>query len=93
MSQNVPVDPLTASIARLAAAFAYPYATFEVSSGVSGLDVLGFRCRVLHASIGLAFGFAEAIACAPQAFARRICDAKANDNSREEYGRMAKLPL
>jgi len=66
----LPFDPLTASIVRLAAEIAYPYTLVEARSEVLGLDVLGFRWRVLHASIGLAFAFAEAIAGAPQAFAR-----------------------
>ncbi|KAF8331602.1 hypothetical protein F5887DRAFT_1141051 [Amanita rubescens] len=68
--QVLPFDPLTASIVRLAAEIAYPYTLVEARSEVLGLDVLGFRWRVLHASIGLAFAFAEAIAGAPQAFAR-----------------------
>lgn len=69
-SQTLPFDPLTASIVRLATEIAYPYTLVEMRSDVLGLDVLGFRWRVLHASIGLAFAFAEAIAGAPQAFAK-----------------------
>ncbi|KAK2466596.1 hypothetical protein APHAL10511_000854 [Amanita phalloides] len=71
-AQIVPFDPLTASIVRLAAEIAYPYTSIETRRGVVGLDVVGFRWRVLHASIGLAFAFAEAIAGAPQAFAKTL---------------------
>lgn len=69
-SQILPFDPLTASIVRLATEVAYPYTLAETRNEVLGLDILGFRWRVLHASIGLAFAFAEAIAGAPQAFAK-----------------------
>ena len=71
-SHILPFDPLTASIVRLATEIAYPYTLVETRNEVLGLDVLGFRWRVLHASIGLAFAFAEAIAGAPQAFAKSI---------------------
>lgn len=69
---NPPVpsfDPLTASIIRLAAEVGYPYPHFQQGRPDLGLDVLGFRWRVLISAVGLAFAFAEAIAGAPQAFA------------------------
>ncbi|KAF8621466.1 hypothetical protein AX15_007760 [Amanita polypyramis BW_CC] len=69
-SQIIPFDPLTASIVRLAAQIAYPYMSVETHTGIFGLDILGFRWRVLNASTGLAFAFAEAIAGAPRAFAK-----------------------
>jgi hypothetical protein len=61
-------DPLTASIIRLAAQVGYPYPHLEQGRPDLGLDVLGFRWRVLISAVGLAFSFAEAIAGAPQAF-------------------------
>ncbi|KAF7967173.1 hypothetical protein HWV62_13173 [Athelia sp. TMB] len=57
---NLPFDPLTASIVRVAAHIAYPYGTIDETS-VQGVDVLGSRWRVLGAGVGLAFAFAEAI--------------------------------
>ncbi|KAG5646158.1 hypothetical protein DXG03_004211 [Asterophora parasitica] len=63
-------DNLTASIIRLAAHVGYPYTSFE--NGIQGLDVLGSRWRVLNASVGLAFAFAEAISVSPQAVARTL---------------------
>ena len=72
VSQIIPFDPLTASIVRLAAEIAYPYGSIETRTEVLGLDVLGFRFRVLNASIGLAFAFAEAVAGAPQAFVEKL---------------------
>ncbi|KZP30217.1 hypothetical protein FIBSPDRAFT_850957 [Athelia psychrophila] len=57
---NMPFDPLTASIIRLAAHIAYPFASVDETS-VQGVDVLGWRWRVLGAGVGLAFAFAEAI--------------------------------
>ncbi|KAF5353563.1 hypothetical protein D9756_008095 [Leucocoprinus leucothites] len=65
-------DPLTASIIRLAAHIAYPYASLDLQSGVYGLDVLGFKLRVWSASLGLAFAFAETISGAPNAFAQSL---------------------
>jgi len=56
---NLPFDPLTASIIRLAAQIAYPFATVE--KRLQGVDVLGWRWRVLGAGVGVAFAFAEAI--------------------------------
>lgn len=56
---NLPFDALTASIIRLAAQIAYPFATVE--KDVQGADVLGWRWRVLGAGVGVAFAFAEAI--------------------------------
>ncbi|KIL56482.1 hypothetical protein M378DRAFT_89238 [Amanita muscaria Koide BX008] len=67
-TQVIPFDPLTASIVRLAAQIAYPYTLMETRVGILGLDVLGFQWRVLNASIGVAFAFAEAIAIAPRVF-------------------------
>ncbi|KAL9710588.1 hypothetical protein Ac2012v2_006126 [Leucoagaricus gongylophorus] len=65
-------DPLTASITRLAAHIAYPYSSFDLQSGVYGLDVLGFKFRVWSASLSLAFAFAETISGAPSAFAQTL---------------------
>lgn len=56
---SLPFDALTASIIRLAAQIAYPFATVEKS--IQGLDVIGWRWRVLAAGVGVAFAFAEAI--------------------------------
>ena len=56
---NLPFDALTASIIRLAAQISYPYATVE--KNVQGVDVIGWRWRVLGAGVGVAFAFAEAI--------------------------------
>lgn len=61
---TMPFDPLTAAIIRLAAQVGYPFSALD--QDVQGLDVLGFRWRVLNAAVGLAFAFAEAIACTPQ---------------------------
>ena len=65
-------DNLTAAIVRLAASISYPYASLSLSSGVVGLDVLGYNLRVFNASIGLAFAFAEAIQGAPRTFAKTL---------------------
>jgi len=67
-----PFDPLTASIIRLAAQVAYPYTAVATRMDVVGLDVLGYNWRVLSASVGLAFSFSEAIAGAPQLFAKTL---------------------
>ncbi|KAF9526074.1 hypothetical protein CPB83DRAFT_795487 [Crepidotus variabilis] len=69
-----PLDPLTAAIIRLAAQFGYPYTSIAVKSDIVGLDVLGSNVRILSASVGLAFAFAEAISSAPQALAGRLSD-------------------
>lgn len=50
---------------RLAAHIIYPYSSIASDTGILGLDVLGSNWRILGASIGLAFSFAEAIAGAP----------------------------
>lgn len=64
----VPFDPLTASIARLAAEVAYTYPKYgpfslmsNASPTIESVDVLGSRWRIISASVGLAFAFAEAI--------------------------------
>jgi hypothetical protein len=67
-----PFDPLTASIIRLAAQVGYPYNLIASRTDLVGLDVLGSNWRVLSASVGLAFAFAEAIADAPQSFAKTL---------------------
>ncbi|KIM41650.1 hypothetical protein M413DRAFT_27253 [Hebeloma cylindrosporum] len=67
-----PFDPLTASIIRLAAQIAYPYTAVSARTNVVGLDVLGYNWRILSASVGLAFSFAEAISAAPQVFAKSL---------------------
>lgn len=67
-----PFDPLTASIIRLAAQVGYPYTFIASRTGLVGLDVLGSNWRILSASVGLAFAFAEAIAGAPQLFAKTL---------------------
>jgi hypothetical protein len=71
-STDLPFDPLTAAIVRLAAAIAYPYASFASQEHIFGLDVLGYNLRVFNASLGLAFAFAEAIQGAPRSFARTL---------------------
>ncbi|KAF8064105.1 Rft protein-domain-containing protein [Lyophyllum atratum] len=72
-----PFDPLTAAIIRLAAQVGYPFATLDAK--VQGIDVLGFRWRVLNASVGLAFAFAEAIAGTPQVFAKTLVTEQRHD--------------
>ena len=69
---DLPFDPLTAAIVRLAAAIAYPYASFASKEHIFGLDVLGYNLRVFNASLGLAFAFAEAIQGAPRSFAKTL---------------------
>ena len=64
-SPVAPLDPLTASISRLAVQLSYPYSSITSKTGIVGLDVLGSNWRILSASVGLAFSFAEAIAGAP----------------------------
>lgn len=82
-------DTLTASIVSLAAQVAYPYGLINknvnlimrVGFGprvIQGVDVLGLKWRVLAASVGVAFAFAEAIAGAPAAYARSLEGAKEN---------------
>ncbi|KAG0707180.1 hypothetical protein DFH29DRAFT_897369 [Suillus ampliporus] len=61
------LDPLSASIARLAAHVVYPFQTLDAS--LQGVDVIGQRWRLLTASVVVAFAFAEAIFSAPSAFA------------------------
>ncbi|KAG1777859.1 hypothetical protein EV702DRAFT_1027110 [Suillus placidus] len=63
----IALDPLSASIVRLAAHVAYPFRTLEAS--LQGIDVIGQRWRLLTASVVVAFAFAEAIFNAPGAFA------------------------
>ncbi|KAG1731430.1 hypothetical protein EDB19DRAFT_1912547 [Suillus lakei] len=63
----IALDPLSASIARLAAHVAYPFRALETT--LQGIDVIGPRWRLLTASVVVAFAFAEAIFNAPGAFA------------------------
>lgn len=79
-------DPLTASIIRLAAQVGYPYAFIASRTELVGLDVLGPNWRVLSASVGVAFAFAEAIAGAPQLFAKTLIrEQKFNDIGDEDF--------
>lgn len=61
------LDPLTASISRLAAHYGYPYKALNAT--IEGIDVVGPQWRILNASVVVAFAFAEAIFAAPSAFA------------------------
>ncbi|KAF9238390.1 hypothetical protein BU15DRAFT_47731 [Melanogaster broomeanus] len=63
----LPLDPLTASIMRLAAQYAYPYEALNTT--LPCVDVIGPRWRMLHAAVGVALAFAEAIFIAPSAYA------------------------
>ncbi|KAF8130384.1 hypothetical protein EV363DRAFT_1417450 [Boletus edulis] len=63
----LPLDPLTASISRLAAQYGYPYKALDAA--ITGIDVVGPQWRILNAAVGVAFAFAEAIFIAPSAFA------------------------
>lgn len=63
----LPLDPLTASISRLAAQYGYPYKA--LNAAIEGIDVVGPQWRILNAAVGVAFAFAEAIFVAPSAFA------------------------
>lgn len=63
----LPLDPLTASISRLAAHYGYPYKALNAT--IEGIDVVGPQWRILNAAVGVAFAFAEAIFAAPSAFA------------------------
>jgi hypothetical protein len=47
----------------LAAQIVYPYSAFE--EDLQGVDVLGWRWRVVGAGVGVAFAFAEAISARP----------------------------
>ncbi|PPQ74525.1 hypothetical protein CVT26_007921 [Gymnopilus dilepis] len=87
-----PLDPLSASIVRLAVQTAYPYTTIATRTGVVGIDVLGSQWRIWSASVGLAFAFAEAISGTPQAVAKTVLheqrrgikyDLEEEDNDRE----------
>ncbi|KAJ3862671.1 hypothetical protein EV359DRAFT_44674 [Lentinula novae-zelandiae] len=68
----LPFDPLTASIIQLAAQVAYTFPAvhrpFSLSSSSSPLlksvDILGFKWRVLSASVVVALSFAEALGIA-----------------------------
>ena len=51
---------------------------------MQGLDVLGFRWRVLNAAVGVAFAFAEAIAGAPGVFARTLMQEQGKLNDTEQ---------
>ncbi|KIK92237.1 hypothetical protein PAXRUDRAFT_147764 [Paxillus rubicundulus Ve08.2h10] len=63
----LPLDPLTASIMRLAAQYAYPYETLNAT--LHGVDVIGPRWRILNSAVGVALAFTEAIFTAPSAYA------------------------
>ncbi|KAF5314430.1 hypothetical protein D9619_011853 [Psilocybe cf. subviscida] len=63
--QVAPLDPLTAAIARLFLATAYPYNSISNYTGITGLDVLGSDWRTRSAALGLACAFAEAVGRAP----------------------------
>ncbi|KAK7030612.1 SAP domain-containing protein [Favolaschia claudopus] len=75
-SRAIPFDPLTASIIRLALQFAYnPVTSPTPGPGLGPVyaqDPLGMRLRVLNASVGLAFAFAEAIKGAPAVWAKEL---------------------
>ncbi|KAJ3916757.1 hypothetical protein F5877DRAFT_80576 [Lentinula edodes] len=67
-----PFDPLTASIVQLAAQVAYTFPAvhrpFSLSSNsspfIKSVDILGFKWRVLSASVVVALSFAEALGIA-----------------------------
>lgn len=61
------LDPLTASIFRVAAQCGYPYKVLDAA--IQGIDVIGPKWRILNAAVGVAFAFVEAIFAAPSAFA------------------------
>ena len=64
----------------------YPYAFIASRTELVGLDVLGPNWRVLSASVGVAFAFAEAIAGAPQLFAKTLIrEQKFNDIGDEDF--------
>jgi hypothetical protein len=65
------MDPLTASIVRLAAHVIYPYGSIQTGRSKYPVDVIGYEWRVLSAGLAVAFAFAEAISEAPNSFARR----------------------
>ncbi|KAF8196671.1 hypothetical protein K438DRAFT_1967687 [Mycena galopus ATCC 62051] len=83
-SRAVPFDPLTASIIRLALQFAYNPATAPTPGPGAGpvyaQDPLGVRLRVLNASVGLAFSFAEAIKGAPAVWAKELLAVSKTDD-------------
>ncbi|KIM56254.1 hypothetical protein SCLCIDRAFT_133118 [Scleroderma citrinum Foug A] len=60
-------DPLTASVIRVAAQYAYPYDALKHTTEC--IDILGPKWRLLDASVAAALAFAEAIAAAPGAYA------------------------
>jgi len=60
------LDPLSASITRLAAHVVYPFHTLD--NTLPGVDVIGRRWRLWTSSVVVAFAFAEAIFSAPSAF-------------------------
>ncbi|GLB44125.1 hypothetical protein LshimejAT787_1600550 [Lyophyllum shimeji] len=89
--QSAPFDPLTAAIIRLAAEVGYPYTTLNTK--VQGIDVLGSRWRVLNASVGLAFAFAEAIAGTPQVFAKTLAREQRHDRLLEDAPDTASITI
>ncbi|KAJ6485947.1 hypothetical protein C8R45DRAFT_870410 [Mycena sanguinolenta] len=87
-SRAIPFDPLTASIIRLALQFAYNPATAPTPGpGVGPVysqDPLGVNLRVLNASVGLAFAFAEAIKGAPAVWAKELLGRKEDEAESED---------
>ncbi|KAJ7074913.1 hypothetical protein B0H15DRAFT_47568 [Mycena belliarum] len=94
-TRSVPFDPLTASIIRLALQFAYNPATAPTPGTglgpVYAQDVLGMRMRVLNASVGLAFAFAEAIKGAPAVWVKELLARREDDAGSEARPRRRAL--
>ncbi|KAF8645597.1 hypothetical protein AX16_007679 [Volvariella volvacea WC 439] len=88
-----PFDPLTASIARVAIQYIYPYDMIQSSVSAiliesygtaiqygTNLDVIGLKIRMWTASVGLLFALAEQIAKAPERFAQSVLKAKRRED-------------